>query len=196
MQAFIAGPLAVLLEQMAAVVGQATTAQRAKVLEENLRAQGKTAAADKLASRVQGAQLKGLSQSFNFSGVDPLNPLSLVAPNTKATGNINEEIQGIINEFEKIELKPTIKLTPEQINKQDLAVLEKRLQTISIAKGLKDQVTTAAREQESVDRQRVELVRSYEQSLASLREKVEERVSAIRLQTLQKKTNCLTYRAA
>jgi hypothetical protein len=196
MQAFIAGPLAVLLEQMAAVVGQATTAQRAKVLEENLRAQGKTAAADKLASRVQGAQLKGLSQSFNFSGVDPLNPLSLVAPNTKATGNINEEIQGIINEFEKIELKPTIKLTPEQINKQDLAVLEKRLQTISIAKGLKDQVTTAAREQESVDRQRVELVRSYEQSLASLREKVEERVSAIRLQTLQKENQLLDVQSS
>jgi hypothetical protein len=196
MQAFIAGPLAVLLEQMAAVVGQATTAQRAKVLEENLRAQGKTAAADKLASRVQGAQLKGLGQSFNFSNVDPLNPLSLVAPNTKATGNINEEIQGIINEFEKIELKPKIKLTPEQINKQDLAVLEKRLQTISIAKGLKDQVTAAAREQESVDRQRVELVRSYEQSLASLREKVEERVSAIRLQTLQKENQLLDVQSS
>ena len=130
MQAFIAGPLAVLLEQMAAVVGQATTAQRAKVLEENLRAQGKTAAADKLASRVQGAQLKGLGQSFNFSNVDPLNPLSLVAPNTKAIGNINEEIQGIINEFEKIELKPKIKLTPEQINKEDLAVLEKDLKLL------------------------------------------------------------------
>jgi hypothetical protein len=196
MQAFIAGPLAVLLEQMAAVVGQATTAQRAKVLEENLRAQGKTAAADKLASRVQGAQLKGLGQSFNFSNVDPLNPLSLFAPNTKATGNINEEIQGIINEFEKIELKPKIKLTPEQINKQDLAVLEKRLQTISIAKGLKDQVTAAAREQESVDRQRVELVRSYEQSLASLREKVEERVSAIRLQTLQKENQLLDVQSS
>jgi hypothetical protein len=196
MQAFIAGPLAVLLEQMAALVGQATTAQRAKVLEENLRAQGKTAAADKLASRVQGAQLKGLGQSFNFSNVDPLNPLSLVAPNTKATGNINEEIQGIINEFEKIELKPKIKLTPEQINKQDLAVLEKRLQTISIAKGLKDQVTAAAREQESVDRQRVELVRSYEQSLASLREKVEERVSAIRLQTLQKENQLLDVQSS
>ena len=196
MQAFIAGPLAVLLEQMAAVVGQATTAQRAKVLEENLRAQGKTAAADKLASRVQGAQLKGLGQSFNFSNVDPLNPLSLFAPNTKATGNINEEIQGIINEFEKIELKPKIKLTPEQINKEDLAVLEKRLQTISIAKGLKDQVTAAAREQESVDRQRVELVRSYEQSLASLREKVEERVSAIRLQTLQKENQLLDVQSS
>jgi lambda family phage tail tape measure protein len=196
MQAFIAGPLAVLLEQMAALVGQATTAQRAKVLEENLRAQGKTAAADKLASRVQGAQLKGLGQSFNFSNVDPLNPLSLFAPNTKATGNINEEIQGIINEFEKIELKPKIKLTPEQINKQDLAVLEKRLQTISIAKGLKDQVTAAAREQESVDRQRVELVRSYEQSLASLREKVEERVSAIRLQTLQKENQLLDVQSS
>ena len=161
MQAFIAGPLAVLLEQMAAVVGQATTAQRAKVLEENLRAQGKTAAADKLASRVQGAQLKGLGQSFNFSNVDPLNPLSLVAPNTKATGNINEEIQGIINEFEKIELKPTIKLTPEQINKQDLAVLEKRLEAISIGKSLTDAVKQAAREQKDLDKQRADLVRSY-----------------------------------
>jgi predicted nucleic acid-binding protein len=191
MQAFIAGPLAVLLEQMAALVGQATTAQRAKVLEENLRAQGKTAAADKLASRVQGAQLKGLGQSFNFSNVDPLNPLSLVAPNTKATGNINEEIQGIINEFEKIELKPKIKLTPEQINKQDLAVLEKRLEAISIGKSLTDAVKQAAREQKDLDKQRADLVRSYEESIGSIRKKVEDEVSRRRFSILEKENQLL-----
>jgi lambda family phage tail tape measure protein len=191
MQAFIAGPLAVLLEQMAAVVGQATTAQRAKVLEENLRAQGKTAAADKLASRVQGAQLKGLGQSFNFSNVDPLNPLSLVAPNTKAIGNINEEIQGIINEFEKIELKPKIKLTPEQINKEDLAVLEKRLEAISIGKSLTDAVKQAAREQKDLDKQRADLVRSYEESIGSIRKKVEDEVSRRRFSILEKENQLL-----
>jgi lambda family phage tail tape measure protein len=191
MQAFIAGPLAVLLEQMAALVGQATTAQRAKVLEENLRAQGKTAAADTLASRVQGAQLKGLGQSFNFSNVDPLNPLSLVAPNTKATGNINEEIQGIINEFEKIELKPKIKLTPEQINKEDLAVLEKRLEAISIGKSLTDAVKQAAREQKDLDKQRADLVRSYEESIGSIRKKVEDEVSRRRFSILEKENQLL-----
>jgi phage-related minor tail protein len=191
MQAFIAGPLAVLLEQMAAVVGQTTTAQRAKVLEENLRAQGKTADADKLANRVQGAQVKGLGQSFNFSNFDPLNPLSLVAPNTKAIGNINEEIQGIINEFEKIELKPKIKLTPEQINKQDLAVLEKRLEAISIGKSLTDAVKQAAREQKDLDKQRADLVRSYEESIGSIRKKVEDEVSRRRFSTLEKENQLL-----
>jgi lambda family phage tail tape measure protein len=191
MQAFIAGPLAVLLEQMAAVVGQATTAQRAKVLEENLRAQGKTAAADKLASRVQGAQLKGLGQSFNFSNVDPLNPLSLVAPNTTAIESINEEIQGIINEFEKIELKPKIKLTPEQINKEDLAVLEKRLEAISIGKSLTDAVKQAAREQKDLDKQRADLVRSYEESIGSIRKKVEDEVSRRRFSILEKENQLL-----
>jgi phage-related minor tail protein len=191
MQAFIAGPLAVLLEQMAAVVGQTTTAQRAKVLEENLRAQGKTADADKLANRVQGAQVKGLGQSFNFSNFDPLNPLSLVAPNTKAIGNINEEIQGIINEFEKIELKPKIKLTPEQINKQDLAVLEKRLEAISIGKSLTDAVKQAAREQKDLDKQRADLVRSYEESIGSIRKKVEDEVSRRRFSILEKENQLL-----
>jgi predicted nucleic acid-binding protein len=191
MQAFIAGPLAVLLEQMAVVVGQATTAQRAKVLEENLRAQGKTAAADKLASRVQGAQLKGLGQSFNFSNVDPLNPLSLVAPNTTATESINEEIQNIINEFEKIELKPKIKLTPEQINKEDLAVLEKRLEAISIGKSLTDAVKQAAREQKDLDKQRADLVRSYEESIGSIRKKVEDEVSRRRFSILEKENQLL-----
>jgi lambda family phage tail tape measure protein len=191
MQAFIAGPLAVLLRQMAAVVGQATTAQRAKVLEENLRAQGKTAAADKLARRVQNAQLRGVGQSYNFSNVDPLNPLSLLAPNTKAIGNINEEIQGIINEFEKIELKPKIKLTPEQINKEDLAVLEKRLEAISIGKSLTDAVKQAAREQKDLDKQRADLVRSYEESIGSIRKKVEDEVSRRRFSILEKENQLL-----
>jgi hypothetical protein len=107
-----------------------------------------------------------------------------------------DDIKKLTDYYSQFVIKPKVKLTQQQIDKEVVTVLEKRLQTINIAKGLKDQVTAAAREQESVDRQRVELVRSYEQSLASLREKVEERVSAIRLQTLQKENQLLDVQSS
>ena len=178
MQAFIAGPLAALLNRLGGAVALPAASNRATTLQAELGRQGQGAAAERL-----GREVQKIEQSPNVQfGLDPQQAA--------------DDIKKLTDYYSQFVIKPKVQLTQQQIDKEVVTVLEKRLQTINIAKGLKDQVTAAAREQESVDRQRVELVRSYEQSLASLREKVEERVSAIRLQTLQKENQLLDVQSS
>jgi hypothetical protein len=174
MQAAVAGPLAAMIEKMNEILGVKLAGDRAQNVVNQLFEEGKTSEAKQLASRVN----------------------EITRKNAGNAPKITAEINVATEEARKLTVPVQLKLTQQQIDKEVVTVLEKRLQTINIAKGLKDQVTAAAREQESVDRQRVELGRSYEQSLASLREKVEERVSAIRLQTLQKENQLLDVQSS
>ena len=176
MQTLVAGPLAAFIEKINEVLGVKLAGDRAQNVINQLFDEGKTKEARRLASRVNEITNKNAG---NASKIVP-------------------EINLATDEARKLLIPINIepKLTQKQIDEQVVSVLEKRLQTINIAKGLKDQAIASAREQQNIDNQRAELVRSYEESLASLREGVEERVSALRLQTLEKENQLLDVQSS
>lgn len=89
-------------------------------------------------------------------------------------------------------------LTPEQARQQQLAPFQAQLDALTstetiaeLGRGLIDQVRAAAREQQDLDRQRADLVESYERAIADIRLGVERRVQQQRLENLAKENEIL-----
>jgi hypothetical protein len=84
-------------------------------------------------------------------------------------------------------------LTPEDQRKQELlpfqqtvAALSAGLEASDIAKKYTDAIKTAAEEQKDLDKQRFELIESYEQSIADIRKGVEQKITQERLSVAAK----------
>jgi hypothetical protein len=83
-------------------------------------------------------------------------------------------------------------LTPEAIRRQELfpseqivASLQARLNSLDLVKNLSDQIRSVAREQEDLDRERYDLIESYERSISEIRLNVERRIQQQQQQNLQ-----------
>lgn len=84
-------------------------------------------------------------------------------------------------------------LTPEQINQQQLKpyqdavdILGKRLESADLLKNYANQLRDAAREQQDLDRQRFDLLKDYERSIADIRLSVERQIQQEVLANRQK----------
>ena len=84
-------------------------------------------------------------------------------------------------------------LTPEQINQQQLKpyqdavdILGKRLESVDLLKNYTNQLRDAAREQQDLDRQRFDLLKDYERSIADIRLSVERQIQQEVLANRQK----------
>jgi len=102
-----------------------------------------------------------------------------------------EESQAMIDKWAPLVVKAEIKITQKEIDASKLNALQKKLEAIDLSKGIKDQVRSAAREQRDIDKQRADLVRSYEQSIAEIRKRIEEEIARRRFSVLEKENQLL-----
>ena len=180
LQVLVAGPVAFFLEKISAAVNEETTSRKALQVEQRLRAAGKTEQADLISN---AALQFDVSRSSSFKGLPGQPSVEDLQKKLKAEIEAGEFLVPV--EFEA-------KIDPVEAKKDLISAFQsaldaasKGLEVSGIAKGISDQFRNAAREQEDLDRQRTDLLKSYEESIASIRLGVERKVQQDRLNNLR-----------
>jgi hypothetical protein len=183
LQAALAGPMAGLLEWVTSILAlqnqSARSQQFVKDVSGGLGGEVKQEF-DREAKIISGREAQG-STIFGtlFGGISK----------EDATKQRNELAQAYADFAIPVKVKP--KLTDKQKTEEELAMLGKSLEALDIGKPLKDAVRQAAREQQDLDKQRADLVRSYEESIGNIRKQVEDEVSRRRFSILEKESQLL-----
>lgn len=174
MQAVAAGPLASITGFFANIFGQAAAAGRVRLLRANLNPEQTGQFNQEVRQRLQQ---QGIQRGF----------FAPSAPTDAEIGMLQERgaLQDIVDKWQAIEIQGKIKLDPKQVIESEINALQKKLEVLDIGKSLKDQFRSAAREQQDLDKQRADLVRSYEESIGQIRERVENEVANRRFSVLE-----------
>lgn len=180
MQAVAAGPLSSVIGFFADIAGQAAAAGRVKLLRSNLNEQQSGQFNQEILGRLKE---RGIQRGFFAPN----------APTESEIGMLEQQgaLQDIVDKFQPLQLKGNIIINPKQKIESEINALQKQLESIDISKPLKDQFRSAAREQQDLDRQRADLVRSYEESIANIRKQVEDEIRNKRFATLEKENQLL-----
>jgi hypothetical protein len=183
LQAALAGPMAGLLEWVTSILAlqnqSARSQQFVKDVSGGLGGEVKQEF-DREAKIISGREAQG-STIFGtlFGGISK----------EDATKQRNELAQAYADFAIPVKIEP--KLTDKQKIEQELAMLGKGLEVLDAGKPLKDAIRQAAREQQDLDKQRADLVRSYEESIGNIRKQVEDEVSRRRFSILEKENQLL-----
>ncbi len=180
MQAVAAGPLSAVTGFFANIFGQAAAAGRVRILRSNLNEQQAGQFNQEILGRLQQ---RGIQRGF----------FAPSAPTEAEIGMLQQQgaLQDIVDKWQAIQIKGQIKIDPKQRIESEINALQKQLEAIDIGRSLKDQVRSTAKEQQDLDKQRFDLVRSYEDSIAGLRRQVEDEIRSKRFATLEKENQLL-----
>jgi hypothetical protein len=190
-QAAIAGPLSSLQGLFAGFLERGNLTRRAYMIEGQLRDQ------DPELYQSFGAEV---ARATNLQGGIPAGRSAAdVAEQRLSVGGLSPEgLKAILDKFEG-QLVFTANLNADQIKDEleklfNLQVdgLQKRLETISIGKGISDQIRNAARQQEDLDKQRFDLILAYERSIEDARRSIEEKITSQRLDNVRKANEALS----
>jgi hypothetical protein len=88
----------------------------------------------------------------------------------------------VAKEFQDKKIPIAIELKKEQKWETQIAALQKQLEGIDLGESLAQQTRAANREQKDLDKQRADLVRSYEENIASIRKSVEDKIAQQRIE--------------
>lgn len=169
LQAALAGPMADLLNWVAGIVE-----------ESNKRGRREAETRDVFSGLSSEDQ-----KAFNVEVSKRLSNVSSL-PEGAAVEQIAQVRRQVAEEFaKKANIAVGIKVETVDINKQKIAQLTKQLEFVDIGRPIIDQVRQAAREQQDLDKQRADLVRSYEESIAQIRKSVEDKIFQQRRQNAQ-----------
>jgi hypothetical protein len=179
LQVLVAGPVAFFLEKITGALKDESLTIRATEVGKRLRDVGETE---------QAKRIFNTAGSFETARTSPFRFLPGFSPD-KLRKDLEAEIA--TGEF-LVPVKFDPKIDPIKAKEQlitafqsALDAVSKQLQALDIAKGITDQSRNAAREQQDLDRQRADLLRSYEESIASIRLGVERKVQQERLNNLR-----------
>jgi hypothetical protein len=169
LQAALAGPMADLLNWVAGIVEESNKRGRREAETRDV--------------------FSGLSpedqKAFNVEVSKRLSNVSSL-PEGAAVEQIAQVRKQVAEKFaKKANIAVGIKVETVDINKQKIAQLAKQLEFIDIGRPIIDQVRQTAREQQDLDKQRADLVRSYEESIAQIRKSVEDKIFQQRRQNAQ-----------
>jgi hypothetical protein len=175
LQAALAGPMAGLLNWVAGIVE-----------ESNKRGRREAETRDVFSSLSSEDQ-----KAFNAEVSKRLSNVSNL-PQGAAVEQIAQVRKQVAEEFaKKANIAVGTKVEAIDVNKEKIAELTKQLELIDIGKPITDQYRQAAREQKDLDKQRADLVRSYEESLGDIRKRVEDEIRNKRFATLEKENQLL-----
>lgn len=176
LQAALAGPMAGLLEWLAIVISLAN-----KPAREQAKAQDIYSGLSKQDKKIFSARVNKLLAMPTPEGQSPYDQYR------NATAQVAKEMAAKAK-------SAALATSPEQQQKQldeTINAYQKRLEAIDIGKSLRDQVRQAAREQQDLDKQRADLVRSYEENIAQIRKRVEDEIARRRFSILEKENQLL-----
>lgn len=173
MLAVIAGPLAQFTRALNDLFAPKVQAQRVDNLRAGLAPQQREALnKELLAIGGPGSARYGAQQKLSEQG------RGLNLPEIElAAKQAPEQIQAILDKYSPFVLQGKIKLDPKQEIESEINGLQKQLEAMDIGKSLLDQVRNAGREQADLDKQRADLVRSYEENIGNIRVQVEDKIA-------------------
>lgn len=180
MQAVAAGPLSAVTGFFANIFGQAAAAGRVRILRSNLNERQAGQFNQEILGRLQQ---RGVQRGF----------FAPSAPTEAEIGMLQQQgaLQDIVDKWQAIQIKGQIKIDPKQRIESEINSLQKQLEAIDIGRSLKEQVRNTAKEQQDLDKQRFELARSYEESIAGLRKQVEDEIRSKRFAIIEKENQLL-----
>ena len=178
MQALIAGPLASFISVINQVAGPMVQAGRVGALRGGLSGAQK----QKFDAELNRAATRGNYRPTGQMSSAAVEALVRFEP---------EKVQAILDKWQPLAVKGKIKITEKERLESEINALQKQFEAIEIGKKITDQVRQAARQQEDLDQQRANLVRSYEENIAGIRQKVEDQVASKRFTILQKENELL-----
>jgi hypothetical protein len=172
LQAALAGPMAGLLEWITAIIAAGNSVGR-----------------------------EATRQSDILAGLSPKDRKRLLAEQSKILSGINifneagarQEVSRLYTRFAPLAKSGRTVGADQQQQQLNEAInaYQKQLEAIDIGKSLRDQVRQAAREQQDLDKQRADLVRSYEENIAQIRKRVEDEIARRRFSILEKENQLL-----
>jgi hypothetical protein len=169
LQAALAGPMADLLNWVAGIVE-----------ESNKRGRREAETRD-----VFGGLSPEQQKAFNTEVSKRLSNVANL-PEGAAVEQIAQIRKQVAEEFaQKANIQVGVKVDQIDVNKEEIARLTKELELVDIGKPIIDQYRSVQREQKDLDKQRADLVRSYEESIAQIRKGVEDRIFQQRRQNAQ-----------
>lgn len=181
LQAVIAGPLADLAERLNDLFGPKAVAGRVSALREDLTPQRRAQLNKELialggpGSARFGAARKGLNEV----------EIELAAR------KFPEKVQALLDKYGPMRVGAEIKYDAKQVREQIVNTLQKQLEVIDIAQKFRE----AGEKQKELDRQRYDLVASYEESIAAIRRRIEDEITSKRLSLIQKENELLDIQA-
>jgi hypothetical protein len=171
LQTALAGPMAGLLEWVSKVLNLANQESRSRAAVADI-------GAGLSGTKKQEFEQRRIDIEMRRGGIGASILRDLGIGNFLSDEEANNLRAQLVDEFKDfsvpVKLKPAADAT--QKTEQEIAILTKKLETTDIGKSLKDQVRQAAREQRDLDKQRADLVRSYEESISQIRQDVESRI--------------------
>lgn len=202
MQLFIAGPLTDLLNKLSEAVNARTTENRVQGLLATL-PEGQR-------KKFQAQLSKEAAANSPFSG--PFG--ALFGFNAQRAGQATgggerslipqKRLNELVAEFSRLNVPAIPQTAAEQRQaairgaesnlagtQRQLDLFNKKNEGLDLAKGFKQQVIAAKREQEDLDRQAFELRRDYERQIEDIRRGIEDRISQIRQENQQKELEIL-----
>jgi hypothetical protein len=191
-QAFIAGPLGSLLDALNAyalepavvanrlkAVRGGLSSEQQKILDREIARAGGLAESSRLPSEKVPAGL--FDNELNVF----IDTISRIKP---------EKVKEIIDRFESAALA-NVRTTPKEAIETQINVKNKELELRDIGKNVIDQARNAAREQQDLDKQRFEIIESYEESIRQIRKQIEDEVANRRFAILEKENSLLDLQA-
>lgn len=181
-QAVVAGPLTDLARVLNDLLSPKAMAGRVEALRADLAPAQQAALNKELltlggpGSARYGAQTKGLN----------------VVEIELAARKFPEKVQAILDKYGPMRVGAEIKYDPAQVREQTVNVLQKQLEVLDITKKFSE----AASAQREFDRQRYELIKGYEDSIAAIRRRVEDEITNKRLTLIQKENELLDVQAS
>ena len=178
LQAVVAGPLADLASKLNEFFKPIAQAGRAENLRQDLSPTNQ---------RRFDQELGRLSAKGTYQPSGQLN-----RPQLEALAQFKpEEFQAALDKFGKVRVNADIKFDFKQVREEALQGLQKSLEALDISKSLSQQINTAAREQQDLDKQRTDLVRTYEENIGALRDRIEREIESKRFAALEKENQTL-----
>lgn len=200
-QALLAGPLGALLESLRKPIDRTNQRSRAEKLMESLSSTQKTrfdAEVSKAIEAIIIPQIEKMSPAERLAaGINPNQDPRTIKNTRNPEASVNylsaldpQALQSILDKFEPIAINAQIKIKPQSVEAQ-ISDLQNKLEAIDIASGIIQQVRSAAREQQDIDKQRAEIVTSYEQNIGQIRESIEDEISRRRFSLLEAENEIL-----
>ena len=186
LQAVVAGPVAGVTAFFGDVAKRAAAGGRVQNIRASLTGDQRKIFEDELLDRVQK---NGAPRGF-FGGEASQGEIGVLAD--------QGQLQDILDKWSDVSIKGRIKITNEEELRTQANSLQKfteaqqsQLSVFDIPKGTLDQIKSASRQQEDLDRQRFDLLESYEKSLSDIRLGVEKQITQERLANVQKENESL-----
>ena len=181
-QAVVAGPLTDLARVLNDLLAPKAMAGRVEALRADLAPAQRAGLNKELlalggpGSARYGAQTKGLN----------------VVEIELAARKFPEKVQAILDKYGPMRVNAEIKYDPVQVREQTVSILQKQLEVLDITKKFSE----AAAAQRESDRQRYDLIKGYEESIAAIRRRIEDEITNKRLTLIQKENELLDIQAS